>query len=78
MKQSEIDFFIRVCELCRGVDLKGQIQGAMTPRDLINLPNFPIHHKQAWYYLEKWADKGWYNYGVTVDLGWIEKGWWKL
>lgn len=28
--------------------------------------------KQAWRTLEKWCDKGWYNYGVTLDLGWRE------
>lgn len=27
--------------------------------------------KQAWRTLEKWTDKGWYEYGVTVDLGWF-------
>jgi hypothetical protein len=27
--------------------------------------------KQAWATLEKWTDKGWYEYGVTLDLGWL-------
>lgn len=26
--------------------------------------------KQGWRTLEKWAGKGIYNYGVTLDLGW--------
>ena len=26
--------------------------------------------KQAWRTLEKWAEKGIYTYGVTLDLGW--------
>lgn len=26
--------------------------------------------KQAWATLEKWCRKGWYEYGVTLDLGW--------
>lgn len=46
-----------------------------SPRDIINEPNFSIPHKRAWYFLEKWTDKGWYEYGVTLDLGWVtEKG----
>ncbi len=30
-----------------------------------------VNHKRACYLLGKWAAKGWYNYGVTVDLGWL-------
>ena len=47
------------------------------PRDLINgLLDPPIHHKRAWYLLEKWSGRGWYEYGVTLDLGWITpEGW---
>ena len=26
--------------------------------------------KQAWRTLEKWCDKGWYDYGSCLDLGW--------
>jgi hypothetical protein len=29
------------------------------------------HYKRLWYYLEKWCDKGWYSYGVSLDLGWL-------
>lgn len=31
-----------------------------------------IHYKRCWYLLEKWETLGFYNYGVTSDLGWIE------
>lgn len=27
--------------------------------------------KQMWATLEKWCRKGWYEYGVTLDLGWL-------
>ncbi len=27
--------------------------------------------KQAWATLTKWSAKGWYDYGVALDLGWI-------
>lgn len=29
-------------------------------------------YKQLIYYVEKWAGRGFYNYGVTLDLGWFE------
>lgn len=41
------------------------------PRELINEPGFPMSYKRAWYLLEKWSGKGLYDYGVTVDLGWM-------
>lgn len=40
-------------------------------RDLINSDECPMHYKRAWRILEKWCDKGWYSYGVTLDLGWL-------
>lgn len=43
----------------------------ISPRELINQPDFYIHHKRAWYLLEKWSNKGLYDYGVTIDLGWL-------
>lgn len=27
--------------------------------------------KQNCYYLSKWASKNWYDYGVSLDLGWL-------
>jgi hypothetical protein len=27
--------------------------------------------KQGWRTLEKWCDKGWYDFGVSLDLGWM-------
>ena len=29
-------------------------------------------YKQLMYYVRKWCDKGFYDYGVTLDLGWLE------
>lgn len=43
----------------------------LMPRDIINKPDFYLHYKRAWYLLEKWSNKGWYEYGVTLDLGWL-------
>ena len=28
-------------------------------------------YKQLMYYVEKWSNKGFYDYGVTLDLGWF-------
>ena len=27
--------------------------------------------KQAWRTLEKWCDKGWYEFGTALDMGWM-------
>lgn len=32
------------------------------------------HPKQAWSTLEKWARKRLYDYGTSLDLGWIKQG----
>lgn len=29
-------------------------------------------YKQLMYYVRKWSDKGFYDYGITLDLGWFE------
>lgn len=29
--------------------------------------------KQEYYYLEKWTGKGWWEYGVSMRTGWLEK-----
>lgn len=29
-------------------------------------------YKQLMYYVRKWCDRGFYDYGVTLDLGWFE------
>jgi len=40
-------------------------------RDIINSVDFTMNYKRAWYILEKWSGKGWYDYGVSLDLGWM-------
>lgn len=29
-------------------------------------------YKQLMYYVEKWSKRGFYDYGVTLDLGWFD------
>lgn len=39
------------------------------PRDCIKRAG--LVPKQCWRVLEKWCDKGWYDFGVCIDLGWL-------
>ena len=49
-------------------------ESGLWPRDIIQemldvgMINSP---KQAWRTLEKWNNKRLYDYGVTLDLGWL-------
>lgn len=31
-----------------------------------------VPHKRAWFLAEKWTDKRWWDYGVSVRGGWFE------
>jgi len=68
MKADEGEFLISV--YIHRIDGEGI---HMTPREIINSPSFHTHYKRAWYFLDKWWDKGWYEYGVTTDMGWLTK-----
>lgn len=70
MKDDEKQFLIEIHQQCRCY-YPQHTQEGNTPRDIINSPGFFMHYKRAWYLLEKWCDKGWYEYGVTLDLGWL-------
>lgn len=48
------------------------LRDTLRPRDVVNLLADTIPHKRCWYYLEKWSSLRFYNYGVTLDLGWFE------
>ena len=46
--------------------------GGISVREIINAfcsIGFPV--KQLWYYLKKWGERRFYDYGVTEDLGWF-------
>ena len=65
MKKDEERFFI-TCYLAK--------KQGLTIRETINIlysANL-INYKRCWYLLKKWDSKGFYNYGVTIDLGWFE------
>jgi len=47
--------------------------GQPFPRDVIDQmvkDGLINNSKQAWRTLEKWCDKGWYEWGCSMDLGW--------
>jgi hypothetical protein len=68
MKEDERRFLIDVYEKCRsGTSPFDRI----SPKKLINQPDFYMHYKRAWYLLGKWCDKGWYEFGVALDCGWL-------
>ncbi|KKL47363.1 hypothetical protein LCGC14_2336310 [marine sediment metagenome] len=50
-----------------------RISTGRSPRDIISsmlVLGMIRNSKQAWRTLEKWAKKGLYDYGVSLDLGW--------
>lgn len=68
MKEDEKRFLADIYQNCRNVYLK---KDGNTPRDVINQPGFYMHYKRAWRILEKWCRKGQYEYGVSLDMGWL-------
>ena len=43
----------------------------LLPRDIVHILTGYVPHKRCWYYLKKWSELGFYDYGVTLDLGWF-------
>ena len=67
MKDDEKMFF-RICVRYR--------HGVIAPvriREIVNIlyDAGVMHYKRCWYLLDKWANLGFYEYGVTADLGWF-------
>jgi hypothetical protein len=49
--------------------------GRLMPRRIIERESAWLNEKRALYILEKWAGKGWYDYGTVIDGGWLtDKG----
>ena len=68
MKDDEKKFFV-ICIRYRNKGI-----GSVRIREIINILydcEF-MHYKRCWYLLRKWGRLGFYNYGVTEDLGWFE------
>lgn len=66
------EIFFRACvnEQKRKSDCKSR---EFSIRDIGNVfERLGFSYKQLLYYVQKWSDKGFYDYGVSVDLGWFE------
>ena len=72
MKEDEIKFFKTMVKWCRLDNVDGRYPRRMFPREIINVISEYMNYKRCWYLLEKWAGLGFYNYGVSLDLGWLE------
>ena len=65
VKEDEKTFFIMSCAMKKSHKI--------TMRGIIDLMEsvYRIPTKRCWYYLKKWCDLGFYDYGVSLDLGWF-------
>ncbi|MCM1215929.1 MAG: hypothetical protein NC548_15590 [Lachnospiraceae bacterium] len=71
MKPLEIVFFLSCINEQIKVDKLSDRE--LSIRDIGNaFYNLGFSYKQLMYYVTKWSDKGFYNYGVALDLGWFE------
>lgn len=71
MKQDELDFLKLMQFECVQTSLGAWwCSHVLTPRDLWRITG--INRKRMDFILQKWADRGWYNYGVNVEMGWME------
>ena len=66
MKIDEIVFF----RLCAYVDNATDPECSI--QEIMNMLDGVIPYKRMVYYLKKWAALGFYNYGVSLDMGWFE------
>lgn len=76
MKDDEKRFFVACYNFGREsgnhiINPLNHVNDYLTPRNIIHILSGYIHHKRCWYYLQKWSDLGFYDYGVTLDLGWF-------
>ena len=45
-----------------------ELYGHRWPRDAAK--SIQMHPKRCLYLCDKWTERGWYEYGVSADLGW--------
>lgn len=65
MKNDEIDFFLTcfVSRMLFNADIRSVID------DIVLEGKIP--YKRCLYLIEKWSRKGFYEWGVSIDLGWF-------
>ena len=64
MKVDEIIFFFYCYNL--------SVLYGFSIQEILDICSIQIPRKRCIYLLKKWARKGFYDYGVTLDLGWFE------
>jgi hypothetical protein len=57
-------------ELLQACQKRVPPNGTEMPREVA--ASLGMHPKRAAYIFQKWTDRGWYNYGVSVGTGWME------
>lgn len=71
MKDDEVKFFRTIVKYGR-CEFNGKIDGSyLSVREIMNILGEFINYKRCWYILQKWCGAGFYDYGTTLDLGWI-------
>ena len=69
MKPDEA-IFLKACQAqCPPYSPGRDLKATRFPRDVYNESG--LNGKRACAILDKWSSKGWYDYGVSVDLGWM-------
>lgn len=69
MKPDEIKFFIAMVGYGR---ILGTRNDGIPTRCIMGILSNYIPWKRMDYYLEKWTGLGFYNYGVSLETGWLE------
>lgn len=72
MKEDEIKFFKTMVRYCRCYYADGSYYERMFPRQIINILGEFMNYKRCCYLLEKWTRLGFYDWGICLDLGWLE------
>lgn len=72
MKPLERIFF-QACWMCCTHIKNGVHRGKMSVKEVVNtFIAFGFPQNMLYYYLDKWAGKDFYNYGVALHGGWFE------
>lgn len=66
------DTFFKAC-VHEELRVKSSSDRELSVRNIVNIfSRLGFPHKQLWGYLDKWDMLGFYEYGVTLDLGWFD------
>jgi len=74
MKDDEWELLVEIAKVPKTKRTEfGWLSVEEFPRDVAK--RLGMNENRAWYILEKWANKGWLEYGVSPFYGWLtDKG----